>query len=133
MAIARGVRQFTYVLEEERSLPPEKQTRWHLRTLTYSQAEDVGSIEVQQDQFGQRRITTNAIKWARLVLNFGLHGWENFRDESGKEIEFRVGSSCDHRALPNDILDLIRPTWAIELADQIRNEANLDLETAKNC
>jgi hypothetical protein len=132
MAIARGVTQFSYVLEEERKLPPEKQTRWKLKTLEYAEAEELEGLQIVVDAFVGRQYVVNGLKKARLALNVGLLGWENFRDEGGSEITFRGGSRDDRRAIPDELLSLIRPTWAMELANAIRNEASLDLETAKN-
>src|SRR3990170_460493 len=77
---------FAYVLKSDRSLPPDQQTRFQLRPLTYQ--EDVylrdQTVVISEDGGGKVMMGSRR----NLRLRLGLVGWSNLRDAQGRDVPF---------------------------------------------
>jgi len=87
---------FDYVLEEERAMPPERQTVFLLRGLTISEETALNNTILASDMGGDE------MKWKTgdyqlKTLRLGLLGWSNFKDIEGVEVEFVSRSQREHR------------------------------------
>jgi hypothetical protein len=89
----------------------------------------VSRTEWKQNRHGETVLVSDQFGLARKILNAGLMGWRNFRDDKGTEVEFRTQAKGDR--LGEDILDLIQP-WAIELSNAITERTTLTEQDAKN-
>lgn len=79
MPIARSTKEvFDYVLTEDRELPKEKQTVFHLRRLSTRLAMRCRDLAENQGQMGE------------FALRAGIAGWTNFADEEGATVK------CEH-------------------------------------
>lgn len=83
-----------YIMLEDRELAPEKQTRFHIRILTYrdmislqSKTESISdeSESAEAKQTGSQQLST-VVKNFIDILSMTIHSWENYRDETGVEI-----------------------------------------------
>ena len=104
MPVAPSLGEFDYVCKCDKDLDRSKQTVYRLRTLTWSEREDVVSEQ-------------NTLATIRKVLNYGLLGWTNFLNENGSDIEFKKTN-----VLHKDTLDNVQP-YAIELANAITDRS----------
>ena len=132
MAKAKGIIFFDYVLEEDRGLPINEQTTWKLKTLTLPELEACSDIREERSSDGAEVTQANFLCLARKVLNFGLQGFENYPGPDGRPVEFRaMGKGRDRRIAP-EVLDVIDPLHAAELAGAIFKGSKLDEATSKN-
>lgn len=113
---------FDYVLRDERELPTEKQTVWHLRTLTQGEYEEI-ERGAKLDHFEVHATT-------RKVLNFGLLGYTNF-DGHPERVEAPRRAEGPRSVLTSECLDAIEP-YAVELANAVTNRRALSAEARKN-
>jgi hypothetical protein len=113
MPVAPSLGEFDYVCKCDKDLDRSKQTVYRLRTLTWSEREEVVSEQ-------------NTLVTIRKVLNYGLLGWTNFLNENGSEIEFKKTN-----VLHKDTLDNVQP-YAIELANAILDKTRFTEDAAKN-
>lgn len=127
MATARLMKEFEYTLEAERELPVEKRTTWRLRPLNYATHREVMRTSLSMGSDTQS-IEVDAYGKAAKILNYGLLGWTNFRDEEGTEIEFR--RSADG-TLPPQVMDLLVDV-AVELSNAVTERSVASKEHAKN-
>ncbi|MDD5762175.1 MAG: hypothetical protein PHP88_06650 [bacterium] len=119
-------KSWEYVLLVDRELPPEQQTVFELKVLT---ARDLASI--------QDGSTTGNVDGSLMfksgtqtlrILDLGVSGWRNFKNESGAEVPFR-----DNNGKPrSENWDVLRPEWRRELANAITEQNRLTEEERKN-
>jgi hypothetical protein len=133
MAIALNPdKEQLYILEEDRELPEEEQTRWFIRTLNavqYYRAQD-NVIELHATGRANDRETKTRILSGTQEMNAlidGIAGVENFKDEHG------VDQNWPDR--PNDakrtFLSKLRPRWRRELAQAILGDSEVDEDDRK--
>ncbi|MFH0903183.1 MAG: hypothetical protein V2A73_21350 [Pseudomonadota bacterium] len=128
MAVVRLQSEFEYILERERELPPEAQTTWLLRTLTYAETRSVMKTEVILAQSGDQKLNIDRMGVAASVLSCGLRGWRNLQDgEGGQHVFVRAVDG----SLPPKVLDLVAE-FAVELANAITERSVVSKEHAKN-
>lgn len=107
MAIAVDPRKkHPYVLEEERELPTTEQTVFLIRALTTWEILDAPDDEAQ---------------FVKYVAPLGIVGWNNFKDDEGKELPFET-----------DNVPLIRPKDIGEIVLAINNLSVVTKDEAKN-
>lgn len=128
MAVARIQQEFDYVLEEERELPPEQQTIWHLRGLNYSTYRDVMRTHLKLTDGGDQLIDIDKLGVAEKVLNYGLRGWTRFRNAEGVEMEC---VRCKDGMLAPQTMDLLVDV-AVELSNAITERSTAQKDHAKN-
>lgn len=126
MPVVFSLDEFDYILEEERELSPEAQGVFRLRPARYRDHEEITAIEYRAGPDGPIFLAEGHKTW-RKILNRGLVGWKNVRDQSGNEVQF----SRTDKAVDEKCLDLIEP-WARELADAITERSRVTREQAKN-
>lgn len=125
--------EFDYVLKEERELPESEQTVFRLRPLTYREHEDIerGSKVAFERKTDRAEVLAETKAVARRVLNLGLVGWRNLRDEEGHEVEFRRLEKKGSFSLPEEALDILSGV-ANELSNAITERSALTKEASKN-
>jgi hypothetical protein len=125
--IAQDVRlaAFNYVLEEDRKLPEKDQTIFKLQPLSYSQT------RVIDDLLGTAfRNKTNPLgTMNHKLLNYGLMGWENMKDNNGGEIKFKRNKEGD---IPDDLFMCFTREQRSELASEIWGGSKIEDEEEKN-
>jgi len=131
LAKATGICFFDYILVEDRKLPPEEQTVWKLRSLSYDEHEDLAELRGTASATGQMVFIQNPLRRARRALNLGLLGWENFRGPDGPA-ELKTKGMGSSRIILDETMNLIRREDAIEIADAIIEGAQLRESTSKN-
>lgn len=124
MPLARSNRDlFDYVLKEDRELPAEQQTVFHLRALS--------------SRVAMRMHTLAQVKPVALLA--GVAGWKNFRDAAGNEVVCKhakgkvivEGIELD-KPLSEESLDYLSPEWCNELAAAVLTNNRLSSDDAKN-
>jgi hypothetical protein len=128
MAVARSTKEvFDYVLKEDRELPKEKQTVFHLRRLSTRHA--VRARDLAEDQG----------RMCEFALRAGVAGWDNFADEDGKAVECRhdkgsvpVFGIDVAEPMSMDSLNRIPPHVVGELATAIITGNTLTSDDVKN-
>lgn len=124
---SKTLMQWTYVLEDERVLPPEEQTRWLLRPLTFK--EDTRLL----DRIGQN---VGDGQTAKLALEAGLEGFENLQGPDGEDIEVKTCTrsplGVKVRTVHESILDLIPSTSRHEIAGAIVEHGRMTEDDEKN-
>lgn len=125
--------EFDYVLKDERDLPPEEQTVFRLRPLTYREHEEIErGQKVAFDRKSEKsEMLAEQKVLSRKILNLGLVGWRNLRDEDGAEIEFRKGGNGKGNTIPEELFDLLAPV-ANELSNAITEHGRLGRDVSKN-
>jgi hypothetical protein len=122
MPIALNPRQeFDYVLECDRTLPPEQQTVFRLRSLTVGEQADL------EDSLAVRRgedLGINVGSQKLRILRLGLVGWSNFRDAAGAEVPFEAIKGHP-RHVTDVCLDRLDSEWRTELANAITERGRL--------
>lgn len=109
-----------YVLKADRELPESEQTRFKIRALTTAQYYDFQgeqfavfkrrsaalkvktlsqSLEPAEEKDEDIIASIDNLEWTKpyvefiaKLVNFGLLGWENFKDADGKDVAFEVDS-----------------------------------------
>ena len=121
---------FDYVLREERELPIEERTTWHLRTLSEGEYEEVESGTSVESLLVGGFSSVLVHGKARKILNFALLGWTNFDGVAGRvEAPRRAGGP--RAVLTSECLDSIEP-FMIELANAITERKALSVDARKN-
>jgi hypothetical protein len=129
MPVARSSRElFDYVAEEDRKLPKEKQTVFHLRRFSARLA--ARTQDLAEGKKGQL---------LELLLRFGIAGWTNFCDAAGemvpceheKGVHLLFGCEVD-QPLTVDSLNRLSQALLGELATAIFQGNTLSEEDAKN-
>ncbi len=128
MVVARSVKEvFDYVLQDDRLLPVEKQTVFHLRRFSTRL-----SLRVQDLQSSRGQI-------AEVVLRAGIAGWTNFADADGEHVGCKHESGLKHihgcevrDPLTLECLDRLSPEIAGEIASAIIMGNTLTTDDVKN-
>jgi len=113
---------FDYVLRDERELPVEQQTVWHLRTLTQGEYEEI--------ERGAKIENFELHATTRKILNFGLLAWTNF-DGRTDRVEAPRRTEGSRSILTSECLDSVEP-FALELANAISSRKTLSGDARKN-
>ncbi len=78
----------------------------------------------------------NPLRLMSDAVRFGLKGFENFKDSSGKEIKFdtisRVVGPYNYRVVADNIMKIIPPQIKTELGMEILKISRLQEEEIKN-
>jgi len=134
MAEALGIgEEYMYILEDDRDKPPEEQTRWYYKPLSYqvcceienSTVEYKGSGKSRSGDFSGRLLSGTV---ERKILQEGLTRVENFK-YNGEEIHL-PDKSKGYRAR-DEFFSRIRPKWRKELANAIYEGLYLTEEDEK--
>lgn len=80
---------WTYVLPQDRGLPAEQQTVWHIRHLTAEEEMSLVHFNPEGAPPGQKGSHGHTMY---LTLKWGLVGADRARDEKGDEFKFEVGT-----------------------------------------
>jgi hypothetical protein len=117
-------RAFDYVLEEDRKLPVEEQTVFHLKVLSareLAQLEDsMSTVKLGAEGTMQINSGSHVLK----VLDMGLVGWDNLLNEAGGVVAF---DKKDVRRW-----DYLRPEWRRELTNAITEQTRPTKDEVKN-
>lgn len=141
MAVARSAREsFPYVLLEDRALPVEQRTTFHLRRLPTRLMLALDNLTSLTTGAGQENDVAVRLGDRQIVaLRAGLCGWDNFADAEGKPIPFEMtrGRSLISGVVVDDAakesaIEWLRPEWAKELAGAITSGNTFTTGDAKN-
>lgn len=128
--------EFEYVLVRDRASPPEEQTVFVLRHLSYDARTAIANMSSHVDP------TTNLTRGAmgsvmHETLRAGLKGWRNLRDRKGAQVQF-VTEGREIRVLSMSVdppkketLARLHPVDAAELANEITEIARVSLDEGK--
>lgn len=136
MPIAIDPREpYEYVLECDRDLPDDEQTRWKLKVLTLGELASLEDSLFRLDpESGEARLLTGS--HATKILKIGLLGWSGFRDANGDDVPFRtrtVGRATGKREeVTDECLERLHPDWRRELANAITEQARPTQGERKN-
>lgn len=116
-----------YVLKEDRHLPPDQQTIWKTKILTARQHAHLQDYAVQANSTDSSMFVKSG-STVLETIKMGLYGWENFKDENGKEVEWRIkdGIPLDEN------FDRMQPRWRQEISKFISERNTLSAEQIKN-
>lgn len=130
MPVAFTMKEFEYVVEEDRKRPEKDQTRFRLRTLTVPERAECERTEFSQ--VGEEiNLVSDQLERAQKVLGYALLGWSNFCDENGDPVEFSEVKEHGRRIVPVHIYNRISP-WMVELANEVTRRSRLSEDAAKN-
>lgn len=119
MATARSMATREYILECDRELPPEQQTKFLIKPLSGKLEAEIGDL-ISSDKSAYVEYIDNG-KGVRTPVPAGhaerryrmlsecLVGWSNYKDEAGNEIKFES-------LTPDERLSALYPEWRDELA-----------------
>jgi len=130
-ALAIG-EEYLYILEDDRDKPPEEQTRWYYKPLSYQVCCEIenSTIEYKGGRSGSRdfsgRLLSGTVE--RKILQEGLVRVENFKC-NGEEIHL-PDKAKGYRAR-DEFFSRIRPKWRKELANAIYEGIYLSPEDEK--
>lgn len=132
---------FEYVLECDRDLPEDEQTRFQLQPLSFRQRQLLADQGMTFDQ-GSNRLLACVGTRTELLLRAGLVGWENLRgrDEEGNiaQVPFETEGKIlnvlgrDMHPAKYTTLGRLHPDHADELAKAIDEVAHLTHDDSKN-
>jgi len=108
---------FTYVLEDDRTLPEEERTVFTLRGLTVAEEARVADSMISSIP-GQEELSFRSGTHQLTVLRHGLRGWSQFVDGTGKDVPFITGKGSP-RFVTDDCLDRMLPRHRQELVSVI--------------
>ena len=108
---------FTYVLEDDRTLPEEERTVFTLRGLTVAEEARVAASMISSIP-GQEELSFRSGTHQLTVLRHGLRGWSQFVDGTGKDVPFITGKGSP-RCVTDDCLDRMLPSHRQELCGVI--------------
>lgn len=121
MAIALNITQKEYILECDKDLSKEKQTKFFIKPLSAKQSAAMqDSISLVE---GKASIT-NMGTYTLDVLKAGLVGWENFVDVEGNQIKFVKNM--------DENIDRIPMEYRYEISSEIMNLSTLGENKVKN-
>jgi hypothetical protein len=137
MAIAHTLKKFPYIPKDDLEKPPDQQTTFHLKTLSAKEQEEVedsiptvyesevkgGRVSRAKRRELEKKGSKVSMKMktgARVntYLRIGLMGWDNFKDENGKLVEF----------LPPDVTGMCRWENIDRLGPDLRFEISQAIE-----
>jgi hypothetical protein len=108
---------FEYVLEDDRTLDAEAQTRFTLRGLTVAEEARVADSMISSIP-GQEELSFRSGTHQLTVLRYGLRGWTNFLTAEGAQVPFEVNKGAP-RHVTDDCLDRLLPRHRQELVSVI--------------
>lgn len=108
---------FEYVLEDDRTLDAEAQTRFTLRGLTVAEEARVADSMISSIP-GQEELSFRSGTHQLTVLRYGLRGWTNFLTAEGTQVPFEV-SKGSPRHVTDECLDRLLPRHRQELVGVI--------------
>lgn len=118
MPIALNPKQtYFYVLDCDRSLPENEQTKFEIRGLTVAEEASVSDSMILAHSGGDD-FSFRAGTHQLTVLRLGLRGWANFRDGEGQEVPFEMTKSHP-RQVSDASLDRLAPEWRVEIMNAI--------------
>lgn len=123
MAIALTLKQKEYVLETDRELPAEEQTKFFIKPLSARQnAQIQDGMRFNKTENGAtiENIGTHTLE----ILKYGLVGWENFNDADGNPIKFTKNM--------DENIDKLCVEYRYELSGAIMELSNLGPAKEKN-
>lgn len=121
MAIAINLNQKEYILESDRELPAEKQTKFFIKPLSAKQAAVLqDSMKFSGEGTIMQNMGTNTLE----MLKIGLVGWENFVDAEGNQIKFTKNM--------DENIDRLAVAYRYELASAIMELSNFGDKEVKN-
>lgn len=119
-------RTFDYVLQEEKE--KENPTIFKLKILA---ARELAEIEDNVSSFvsgkGEVELRIRPGTEILQILRRGLKGWENFKDDKGKDIPFRENNGVPRE----DNFDRLRPEWRREISNAITEMNTMSGEETK--
>jgi|TARA_A100000172_G_scaffold17068_1_gene9347 hypothetical protein len=108
---------FTYVLEDDRSLPEEQRTVFTLRGLTVAEEAKVADSMISSIP-GQEELSFRSGTHQLTVLRHGLRGWSNFKNAEGIDIPFETARG-NPRHVTDECLDRILPRHRQEIVSVV--------------
>jgi len=137
MAKALSLEPTVYVLEFERTVPSEDQTKWHIRPLKWKERAEiqdgmiVTEINMRGPKDGSQHGTMRHLSGtqAKLALEKGLLKIDNLIDDKGDVIKYVKSMPYTQR---EGILDRIPPEWVKEITDEILKMSGLQKDEEKN-
>lgn len=122
MAIALNLEKKEYILEIDRDVEVEKQTKFFIKPLSAKQSAAIqDSMKISKE--GNATID-NIGSYTLDILKSGLVGWDNFVDSEGNQIKF-----SKHQ---DDNIDRIPLEYRYELSSAIMELSNLGEDKEKN-
>lgn len=126
-----------YVLNEEKDLPAEEQTVFHIRPMKMKERAQVqdGSLVTEIEWAGPKNQGGKGVMrhltgtQQRLALDLCLEKIENLKDSDGTIIIYNKEIRYAER---EKVLDRIPPEWTKEVADRILILSGLTKEEEKN-
>ena len=108
---------FTYVLEDDRTIPEGERTVFTLRGLTVAEEARVADSMISSIP-GQEELSFRSGTHQLTVLRHGLRGWSQFLDGTGAEVPFTIGKG-NPRCVTDECLDRMLPRHRQELCGVI--------------
>lgn len=116
MPIALDPKQtFDYVVKDDRDLPPEEQTVWHLRCLTIAEESALADNQYSANA-GSGEIMLKNGSYQVGILRRGVEGVSNFKDANGNE---QAVSKAGNGLVPLHFFDLLSTKHREEIATAI--------------
>lgn len=137
MAKAYNVSQvIPYVLKEDRELPKEQQTIFHVSMVDSAlHAHLWDNSSYRQDDDGGKKVIIKAFSLIRDTVKFCVKGWENLDgaafDEKLHIVSYGNVAGKSRSGLSNIALDLLMP-YLSELADAAKIENTISEQDSKN-
>lgn len=136
MARIHGIRPdqiHDYILKDQEKDSQEDQIIWKVKYLSVSDSAKITDMIYSARGFGKKREEVLKAGTQQLqILRLGLVGWENFKYDDGKEVEWEpvpTGGNLQQIARIMDRnLDKVPPEVRDELADHIRGSSTLELD-----
>jgi hypothetical protein len=123
MAVALSLTQKEYILEVDRDLPVEQQTKFFIKPLSARQnaaLQDGMKFSKKEDGATIENIGTHTLE----ILKAGLVGWDNFNDAEGNPIKFTKDAEVN--------IDKLCVEYRYELSGAIMELSNLGPVKEKN-
>lgn len=123
--------EWDYVLQEERESADPTVFRLGVLRVTDEAAIEDALVKVGPDKSMTAATGTQVI----TILRAGLRGWRNFRDATGKEVEFptsRANMRSGRPCVTDEGLTMLAPRHRKELADAIVERNTLTGDAGKN-
>lgn len=129
MALAYAHETFDHVLRQDRQLPPEEQTTFHLRTLPWKILRKIKDREVHFSDGGTGGVAMGTRE--ELMVRHGIAGWTNLLDREGRSVEPRIVTRGGEEVLDDASIEAISP-YVSELARVIGRHNRLDEDEEGN-
>lgn len=110
-----------FIAKSDFKLPKEEQTTFKVKFLTALQQAEIRDQTYKAHGIGNKRSERFLTGTAELeAIRHGLVGWENFKDESGKDVPFETGK--DKKDL---MISYLPPDVRAEMSSFIRQESEV--------